>query len=354
MTAACDHPFLSGLLGDAELAPHFAAAADLAAMLRFEAALAAAEAGEGLAPAAAAAAIATACGSMAPDMAALAAATARDGVVVPDLLRQLRQQLAEPHRQYVHFGATSQDAIDTSLVLRLRPVLDLLEGRIAALLQAFQDLDDRFGAHSLKGRTRMQDALPITAGQRIEAWRRPLHGHLERLAQLRPRLLVLQFGGPVGSLEQLGGKGAAVRARLAAALDLVDAPQWHSRRDGLAEAAGWLSLVSGGLGKFGTDVALMAQNAVGELRLAGAGTSSAMAHKANPVRAEVLVSLARLNATLLPGMHQALVHEQERSGAAWTLEWLVLPQMAIATGCALRLAAELAAQVESLGEGSDG
>ena len=159
---------------------------------------------------------------------------------------------------------------------------------------------------------------------------------------------MVQFGGAAGTLEKLGDKGPAVRAALAAKLGLGDAPQWHSQRDALAEFAGWLSLVTGSLGKFGQDIALMAQAGT-EIELSGGGGSSAMPHKQNPVKAEVLVALARFNATQLSGMHQALVHEQERSGAAWTLEWLLLPQMAVATAAALRLAAELAGQIESLG-----
>ncbi|HVM82351.1 MAG TPA: lyase family protein, partial [Candidatus Binatia bacterium] len=115
----------------------------------------------------------------------------------------------------------------------------------------------------------------------------------------------------------------------------------HSERDGVAEFAGWLSLISGSLGKLGADVALMAQNEVGEVKLANAGGSSAMPEKQNPVAAEVLVALARFNAALVSGMHDALVHENERSGSAWTLEWMILPQMAVATGAALRQAEAL-------------
>ena len=141
----------------------------------------------------------------------------------------------------------------------------------------------------------------------------------------------MQFGGAAGTLEKLGDKGRAVRAALAAALGLGDAPQWQSQRDRIAELGGWLATITGALGKLGQDVALMAQ-AGGEIALAGGGSSSAMPHKANPVGAEVLVALARFNAAQLGGLHQAMVHEQERSGAAWTLEWLLLPPMLIATG----------------------
>ena len=125
----------------------------------------------------------------------------------------------------------------------------------------------------------------------------------------------------------------------------------HAARDRIAALGGWLSLVTGALGKLGQDVALMAQNEIGEIALAGGGGSSAMAHKQNPVRAEVLVSLARFNAVQVSGLHQALVHEQERSGAAWTLEWLILPQMLNATGTALVHAEVLLGRVRRIGKG---
>jgi hypothetical protein len=166
-------------------------------------------------------------------------------------------------------------------------------------------------------------------------------------------LFAVQLGGPVGTLAELGDAGPAVRARLAAALDLADAPCWHSQRDRIVRFADWLSHISGTLGKLGQDVALMAQDGISEVALSGAGGSSAMAHKQNPVAAEVVVALARYNAVLVSALHQAQVHEQERSGAAWTLEWLVLPQMAAATGAALRLALRLVSQIERVG-GADG
>jgi 3-carboxy-cis,cis-muconate cycloisomerase len=263
-------------------------------------------------------------------------------------VRQLRATLPDPQREYLHFGATSQDLVDTGLLRRVAPILTVFADRLTATIAALDDLDRRFGTTRLMGRTRMQDALPITVGDRLAAWRDPLPRHLDRLAELRPRLLVLQFGGAVGTLDKLGGKGFAVSRRLADALDLgLPSRPWQSARDNVAEFAGWLSLVSGSLGKLGLDLALMAQQ--GEVALSGGGTSSAMPHKSNPVGAEVLVALARHNASLLSGMHEALLHEQERSGAAWTLEWLTLPQMVLGTGAALRTANALLAGVTRLG-----
>lgn len=345
-----EHPFLSGLFADPELAAYFSAPAEIAAMVRFETALAAVQAEAGVIPDEAAAAIAELEESFRPDLALLAAGTGRDGVVAPDLVAQMRAALPEAARTHLHVGATSQDVIDTGLVLRLVPVLGVFEARLAEAIETLSRLAERFGDRQLMGRTRMQDALPITAADRLADWRLPLERHLARLGQLRPRLLVVQYGGAVGTLEKLGEAGPDLVERLAARLGL-GAPQkaWHSQRDGIAEFASWLALVAGSLGKIGQDVALLAQNADPQIALSGGGGSSAMPHKSNPVAAEVLVALARHNATLSGGMAQALVHEQERSGAAWTLEWLILPQMVLTAGSALLVARRLLGSVVSIG-----
>jgi 3-carboxy-cis,cis-muconate cycloisomerase len=346
--SAFDHPFLSGLFGDEEIEAFLGAEAELAAMLRFEIALAEAEAETGVILPEAASAIAKALAGFKPDMAMLRKGVARDGVVVPGLVGQLREAVGAPHADRLHFGATSQDVIDTALVLRLRPVLEVFARRLDELVDRFGDLDRRFGNKPLMGRTRMQAAIQIRVGDRIRNWCEPLVRHKERVETLRPSLLIIQFGGAAGTLDKLGGKGEAVRAALAQRLGLADAPQWQSQRDRIAEFAGFLSLITGSLGKFGQDIALMAQTG-DEIALSGGGGSSAMPHKQNPVGAEILVTLARFNATQLSGLHHALVHEQERSGSAWSLEWLILPQMVVAAGSALRLAAKLIGKIDRLG-----
>lgn len=343
-----DHPLLSGLLGDEEAARHFSVEAEIAAMLAFERSLAEAEAACGVIPHEAEGAIVMALASFRPDTAKLRAGVSRDGVAVPELVRQVKTAVGEPHGQWVHFGATSQDVIDTALMLRLKPVVEHLGLLLTENIVRFASLEEQFGKKALMAMTRMQPAIPIQVSDRVRAWQAPLQRHQLRLTEQSGRLLVVQFGGAAGTLEKLGDKAELVRAALAARLGLGDAPQWHSQRDALADFAGWLSLVTGSLGKFGQDIALMAQ-AGADIALSSGGSSSAMPHKQNPVKAEALVALARLNTTQLAGMHQALVHEQERSGAAWTLEWLLLPQMVVATAAALRLAAELAGQIESLG-----
>jgi 3-carboxy-cis,cis-muconate cycloisomerase len=344
-----DHPLLAGLFGDGEVAAWFSVAAELDAMLDFERALAAAEAELGVIPPAAGATIAAALDAFTPHIAELRTATGRDGVVVPELVRQIRNAVGEPHARHVHFGATSQDAIDTALILRLKSVLAIFEARLDAIIAGFVVFEGRFGSGQVTAVTRMQPAIQISVGSRIETWRQPLERHKLRLREQCPRLLVVQFGGPVGTLDALGEAGRAVRASLAARLGLADAPQWHNQRDTIAELSSWLSLVTASLGKFGQDVALMALDG-SAIRLSGGGGSSAMPHKQNPVKAEALETLARFNATQTGAMHQAAIHPLERSGAAWSLEWLILPQMVVATGAALRLAEDLIGDIKAMGK----
>lgn len=346
--SAFDHPYLSGLLGDEAVAAEFSASADIHAMLAFEAALARAEAVHGIIPASAADRITEACRAFSPDVIALKRVMAVDGVVVPELVRQLRAAVGGEAAEYVHFGATSQDVIDTSLMLRLTSVCRLLCGRLDRLRGAFGEIDRQWGANPLMARTRMQAAIAISVSDRVNAWNAPLASYEDRLERMAVVSFPLQFGGAAGTLEKLGDKAGVVRAALAEHLGLADHPQWQSQRTTIADLAHILSLISGSLGKFGQDIALLAQ-ACDEIELSGGGGSSAMPHKQNPVAAEALVALARFNAVQLSGIHQSMVHEQERSGAAWTLEWMILPQMAIACGASLRLASVLVDQIKRLG-----
>lgn len=327
---------LEALVGDPIVAGWFTDSADLAAMLAFEAALAAAQAECGLIPTAAAAAVAEACARFEPDWHALHSGMAADGVLGPAFVAALRATLDEPHRRFLHLGATSQDLADSSLTLRLRSVVAELDARLGLVIAALGALRESQGEVALMAHTRMQRALPITAAAKLGSWTQPLQRHAARLAELSPRLLVVQFGGPVGTRDGLAGAGDLIAAGLAARLGLAAAPPWHSGRDRIVEFGNWLALLAGSLGKIGMDVALLAQNEVAAVRLAGGGISSAMPHKSNPVGAEVLVALARYASGQAGTLAQAMVHENERSGAAWTLEWMTLPPLAIAAGAALR------------------
>ncbi|RCS22067.1 3-carboxy-cis,cis-muconate cycloisomerase [Phyllobacterium salinisoli] len=341
-----EHPFLTGLFGrDEEITGLFVSSADIAAMVRFEAALAQAQASLRLIPAAAASRISEAAGTFEPDIAALERAAARDGTIIPELVGQLRNAVGVEFASHVHFGATSQDVIDTSLILRLKRVSQILFGRIQQLSGKLGRLEATFGNNGLTAHTRMQPAIPIMAADRIASWLAPLANCQERLATVQ---FPVQFGGAAGTLEKFGTQGVELRKELAKRLDIADRPQWHNQRAFIADFGNLLSLISGSLGKFGLDIALMAQLGH-ELSLAGGGSSSAMSHKQNPVTAEVLVSLARFNAVQISGLHQAMVHEQERSGAAWMLEWMILPQMAATSGGALNLALALTDNIVRIG-----
>lgn len=341
-TASIARPLTDSLTGDPKIAGHFAAGSEVAAMLEFEKHLAGAQGALGLIPAETAGAIADVLGGLDSSFAsdALSRGMARDGVPVPALVRELRIAVGEPHAAFLHRGATSQDVVDSALMLRMRGVLAILGERMAGLLGTLDALTERDGAVPVMAQTRMQAALPFTARDKIATWRAPLDAETRRMAALALRLPV-QLGGPIGNGDSFGLSFLALRAELARRLGLIDAAPWHSDRMPILDLAQCLALVSGTLGKIGQDVALLAQSDRGALRLSGGGGSSAMAHKANPVGAEALVALGRFNAGMLGLLAQSLIHENERSGAAWTLEWMVLPQMAEGAGAALRIAAEL-------------
>ncbi|MEK9661728.1 MAG: 3-carboxy-cis,cis-muconate cycloisomerase [Alphaproteobacteria bacterium] len=346
-------PFTSALNGDLFSTPEMRALFDdgarVAAMVRVEVALAAAEAKAGVIPVEAADAIATAAAGFEPDLAAIGAGSETAGVPVPALVAQLRSAVGGDAAQWVHWGATSQDIVDTALVLLLRAAVAVMDARLAGLTERLAELARAHRDTAMLARTRLQQAAPTSFGLKLAGWRAPLVDHRARLAELEPRLLQVQFGGAAGTLAPLGDQGIAVLDALAADLDLAaPALPWHTRRDGLAEFAGWLSLVTGSLGKVGLDIGLMSQSEVGELRESGdaaRGGSSTLPQKANPVGSEVLVALARHNANALAAMHQVLVAEHERSGMAWSLEWLTLPGMVMAADATLAHAQRIVAEL---------
>lgn len=343
MTASLlSSPLHAALLSDGEIAALLDDDARLRSMLQVEAALAKVEGQLGLIPADAAGRICDVARSLRPSASALAPRTAKDGMAVPALVEALRDAVEPRDRNFVHFGGTSQDIIDTALVLALRDILAILDRRIAAVARALGGLANRHRRSVMPARTRYQPAVPTTFGAKAAGWAAPLVRDLDRLGELRPRLLVLSFFGPGGTLSALGPKGLEVERALAAELDLgtTTAP-WHTARDGIAELGGWLSLVAGSLGKIGGDVILLSQAEIGEVRPGSGGGSSTLPHKSNPVAAEVLVALAAYAADRVGSLHRSLVSAYERDGVTWTLEWLVLPDLLLATGAATRIAGEL-------------
>ncbi len=332
-----DSALYGGLFSDPEVVEAFADFATIRAMLDVEAALARVQGRLGIIPVDAAARISEVALSFEPEIAGIAAGTETSGVPIIPLVEQLRAAVGGEAATYVHWGATSQDIVDTGLVLRLRGVADLLAARIDALSGALDKLADDHRTTVMAAHTRSQQALPTSLGLKAAIWLSPLIDHAARLRELRPRLLAVQFGGAVGTLAALGDRGIEVMEALGRELDLtVPAAPWHVQRDNIAEFAGFLSLVTGSLGKMAQDMILLAQSEVGELRPGSGGGSSTMPQKTNPVACEVMVTAARSNAALLLAMHQAMIQEQERGGPGWQLEWLTLPQMVVATGAALK------------------
>ena len=343
MTDLWQHPWLSGLFGDPEIAALLTPEAELSRMLRVEAAWT-----KTIAPHDNAERIANAILTAPIRPEDLAEGTARDGVPVPDLVRLLKADLEDSDHDCVHQGLTSQDVIDTSLMLMLKSALPILTERLETLLATLDALNSRDGARSLMAATRMQAALQITASNRIGAWTRPLSRLSEQMAQMTDQVSILQWGGPVGVRDP--SRPSDTGNRFAQILGLRDpGAAWHSDRSLLAELAGLLARVSGATGKIGQDIALLAQTNPPALRLTGTGGSSAMPHKQNPVLAELLVTLSRKSASDLSLMHHALVHEQERSGAAWMLEWMVLPQMLMTTGRGLAATNDLIVSICQMG-----
>lgn len=340
-------PLAAALYGDADIAALFLPEAEVASILVFEAELAKAQVAFGIVPDSSAARIAMVAETLRPDSVDLDRAMVRDGVAVPFIVEELRSAVGDPHAAYVHLGATSQDDIDTGLMLRLKTVLDILDARVGMLLDRLDGLVREQGARTLMAQTRMQAALPFTLADKFATWQRPLAKHQSRIRSIRASLPV-QLGGPIGNGGSLGSFYLELRKALAERLGLLDVPPWHSDRTQILDVAQLFALLAGTTAKIGQDLALMAQTGIGAVTLAGGGGSSAMAHKKNPVAAELLVSIGRFNAGLLGILSQSMVSENERSGAAWTLEWMVLPQMAETTARALAVAEELLVGAEFL------
>ena len=217
-----DHPHFSALLKHEDIASLFGVEAEMTAMLRFETALAEAEAELGVIPGEAALAITEAAGDFEPDLEKLSEGVQQDGVIGPSLIASLKEAVPEAFRPFVHFGATSQDVVDTGLILRLQAAIAILKRDLKAVVAHLDRLSSEMGNVRIMGRTRMQRALPIAFDDRVATWKSPLMRHLQKLDHLENTALAVQFGGAVGTLHLLGAQGGNVRTALARRLDLID------------------------------------------------------------------------------------------------------------------------------------
>lgn len=315
------------------------------AMLDFEAALARAQARVGVIPAAAVAPIEAACQASLYDFSELGEAIATAGNSAIPLVKALGKQIATSDagaERYVHLGATSQDVMDTGLVLQLRQALGLIDTDLQRLGRVLAEQAERYADTPLAGRTWLQHATPVTLGMKIAGWLGAVTRSRQRLQELAPRLLVLQFGGASGTLAALGEHAMPVAQALAEELQLgLPEQPWHTQRDRLVEFGSVLGLIAGGLGKLGRDLSLLMQTEAGEAfepSAPGKGGSSTMPHKRNPVGCAVLIGAATRVPGLLATLFSAMPQEHERSLGLWHAEWETLPQIGCLVSGALKQA----------------
>ncbi len=327
---AIDSAIYGGLFTTGPMRAVFGDRARLQRMLDVEAALARAQAKLGLIPQAAAVEITAKADVAGFDLDAIRAGTELAGYPIIPLVKALSEACAGDAGRYVHWGATTQDIIDTGLVLQMRDGLELIDADLAAIEVALADLARRHRDTPMAGRTHLQHALPITFGFKCASWLAPLQRQRARLARLAVDIAVVQFGGAVGTLASLGEGGIRVVDALAAELGLR-APRiaWHVGRDHLAEVAGFLGVLTGCLGKIATDVMLLMQTEVDEVRepyREGRGGSSTMPQKRNPIACEFVLAAARNVRQLVPVMLDAMLADHERATGPWHAEWVALPQ----------------------------
>lgn len=337
-----DHTYMTApIFGDDEMSAVFSNDAMTRNMLLFEAALAQSQVVTTLVPKDAADVIAAVARQCTIPAAHLEGGVMSAGVPVPALVGALRDAVGTPHADYVHYGATSQDVLDTAYVLAFRQALQQLEHRLSHLLDGLEAESRRHAETPMLGRTRSQLATPITFGLRVAQWAQPLISLDAELPSIRSRALRIQFGGASGNQSAVAPHGATIARGLARELDLENSPPWHTDRSGLHTLAGWLTRLVAGLGKIGRDLGLAARNEIAEARAGGGGGSSTMPHKSNPVTSEALQALTVAAQTYAAGVVASAVHDEERDGVAWALEWLFLPQLFGAAGAALHHASTL-------------
>ncbi len=336
-----DSAIFRDMFGTPEMRRVFSDESLVAKYAEVEVALAKAQAKLGLIPADAAREIATRTDAGSFDLAKLKAETDVVGYPIIGIVHQMAAQCGEAGR-YVHWGATTQDIMDTATVLQLREALALVEADLAAIDLALVRLTQKHRDTVMAGRTHLQHALPITFGYKTAVWLSMIRRHRQRLAEVGSRVLVVQFSGAAGTLASLGNDGLKVQAGLAAELGLRQ-PEitWHVARDTMAEAVTFLALVTGSLAKIAVDVMLMMQTEIGEAFepfVAGRGSSSTMPQKRNPISCEMITALAKAVRNSASLMLDGMAADHERATGPWHLEWMALPEGFIAASGALHQA----------------
>lgn len=340
MTAtAIDSVLLGNLFSAPAMRAVFADETRLQHCLDIEAALARVEARRGLIPAAAAEEIARQAVAANFDLAALRERTATVGAPIAPVVDQLVARCAADFGQYCHWGATTQDIADTATALQMRDGFALIADDLGAIAASLADLARRYRNTPMAGRTNLQQAAPISFGFKVVGWLDAVERHRARLAEIRSRVLVGQFGGAVGTFAALGERGPEVAEALMAELGLNAAEiAWHSHRDRIAETGCWLAMAAGTLAKIATDVKLLMQTEVAEVfepYAPGRGSSSTMPQKRNPVACDFVAACAALARHQAAALIEAMVADHERPSGAWQIEWAALPEIFLLASGAL-------------------
>ena len=335
-------PLYSDLLGDEELALILHASTEFRTFIDVELALANAQSALGLIPQTAGADMKVALAKVSPDSVALGKGISTSGVPVPALLAELRKVLPPELAQWLHWGATSQDIVDTTMMLQTAQCLTLLDDRLSRLLNTLHKQSNAHATTLMAARTRTQLATPITLGLRVAQWAQPLIALEKELSLLTPRVLRIQFGGAAGANSVVAPYGPAIAEHMASALNLSNSPPWHTDRSGIVGLANWLLQICLSLSKLAKDLLIMSRSDIAEVHAGQSGGSSTMPQKANPVQSEMVVTMGTIAQAIHAGICAAASPVEERDGASWTVEWILLPQLLITTGCALRHCLSLA------------
>ena len=333
-----DSALFRDMFGTAEMRAVFSDEALVGRYLETEAALARAQARAGVVPQSAADAISAAALAVVINFDKLRQQTEIVGYPILPLVHQLSEAAGEAGR-YVHWGATTQDIMDTANVLQIRSALGIVARDLAEVRDRLADLARKYRDTPMAGRTHLQQALPITFGYKAAVWLSSIDRHIERVEQALPRILVGEFAGATGTLASIGEGGLEMQKFFCEELGLGQpAMTWHVARDGFAEAVTLLGLVTGTLGKIATDIMMMSATEFGEVSepfVPGRGASSTMPQKRNPISSELMLAAAKAVRQHVATMLDGMIHDFERATGPWHLEWLSLPESFLLTASSL-------------------
>ena len=355
-----DSPLYTKLFPSGDTGRLFTDSAAIRAMLLVEGALAKVQGKLGVIPDESGAAIHRASLEITVDPGAIAASTGQNGVCVPGLVAAFRKEMKAPeHSAFAHWGATSQDIIDTALMLRMRQALTLAETDIKTILTSLANQASKYADQPMSARTYSQHATPTSWGAVIATWGMPLLDALNELDELRASSLWVSLSGAAGTSSALGPKADQTRTELAAALGLNDPKRsWHTDRTPVLRIADWSARVTTVLGAMGQSLIGLSAGGIDEVTLGTSGASSTMPQKQNPVAPSAIVALSNQVSGLRSSLHVAAVHQHQRDGVAWFTEWMTLPQIMLSGASALAhaktLSANMTPQTENMNDALGG